>query len=167
MNLVWIWSNYWKNLLLFDENNFLKRTDLVSPFLFVAFESQTENTFVWRWFLWRNNDHGSDWFQIVLNLSQWQLLKKIICMRNRGTSAFLEFHFILYWSFIKFSTSESTMIRVLRERVGMLRGCWGSKYTLGMVHNLQGQGHLVSSAVPPLKSVSHLPPYRGGIEKEE
>ena len=47
-------------------------------------------------------------------------------------------------------------MRVLQEKDGMLRGCWGSKCTLGRGHNLRGQGHLVSSAVPLLKSVSHL-----------
>lgn len=59
------------------------------------------------------------------------------------------------------------MMRVLQEKDGMLRGCWGSKYTPGRGHNLQGQGHLVSSAVPLLKSVSRVAPYRGKIEKEK
>ena len=57
------------------------------------------------------------------------------------------------------------MMRVLQEKDGMLRGCWGSKCTLGRGHNLRGQGQLVSSTVPLLKSVSHLAPYRGKIEK--
>ena len=55
-------------------------------------------------------------------------------------------------------------MRVLQEKDGMLRGCWGSKCTLGRGHNLRGQGQLVSK-FPLLKSVSHLAPYRGKIEK--